>query len=224
MGRTSKIGLEDVKNHPQVKAFIQKADEHMKAIGYTEHGFRHANITARAARQILYKLGYNERTIELAGIAGYLHDIGNVIGRYDHGQVSAMFVKDILLSLGMSPSEVAVIIGAIGNHEEPKADPVNSVCASLILADKSDVHLSRVRNPRMIAFDIHDRVNYAVKKSFLKIDKKHRSVTLVLKIDTKISQVMEYFEIFLSRMIISRRAAKFLRCSFHLVVNMAKLL
>ncbi len=218
------ITLDDVKNNQDVKAFLQKADEHMMAIGYTEHGFRHANITAKAAGEILNKLGYKKRIVELAGIAGYLHDIGNVVGRYDHGQVSAMMAKDILKELGMGPSETAVIIGAIGNHEEPEADPINSVCASLILADKSDVHLSRVRNPRMIAFDIHDRVNYAAKRSFLKIDKKNRSIALVLDIDTKISQVMEYFEIFLSRMIISRRAAQFLNCNFHLLINGTKLL
>lgn len=219
-----KITLEEVKNHPQVEAFLKKADEHMKAIGYTEHGFRHANITAKAAYEVLDKLGYTKRMAELANIAGYLHDIGNVTGRYDHGQVSAMIAKDILIDLGMSPTEVAMIIGAIGNHEEPEADPINVICAGLILADKSDVHLSRVRNPRMIAFDIHDRVNYAVKRSFLKINRRKRSISLVLKVDTKVSQVMEYFEIFLSRMIISRRAAQFLKCDFHLVVNGVKLL
>ena len=219
-----KVTLEDVKNHPEPRAFLKKADDHMKAIGYTEHGFRHANITARAAGEILSKLGYGERMTELAAIAGYLHDIGNVIGRYDHAQVSAMLTKDILTDLGMDPLEVAVIIGAIGNHEEPEADPINAVAASLILADKSDVHLSRVRNPHMIAFDIHDRVNYAAKRSFLKINRKKKSIALVLQIDTKISQVMEYFEIFLSRMIISRRAAQFLKCNFHLVINKVKLL
>lgn len=216
--------LQEVKAHPQVRAFLQKADEHMKAIGYTEHGFRHANIVARAAGEILTKLGHRERMGELASIAGYLHDIGNVVGRYDHGQVSAMIAKDILLDLGMLPVEVAVIMGAIGNHEEPDADPINEVCASLIIADKADVHRSRVRNLRMIEFDIHDRVNYAVKRSYLKINKRAKSITLVLKIDTRISQVMEYFEIFLSRMVISRRAAKFLKCNFSLVANNVKLL
>lgn len=218
------VTLEDVKSHPQVKAFLQKADDHMKSIGYTEHGFRHANIVAKASREVLNKLGYKERMAELAAIAGYLHDIGNVTGRYDHGQVSAIIAKDVLLDLGMKPIEVAIIIGAIGNHEEPEADPINAVCAALILADKADVHLSRVRNPRMVAFDIHDRVNYAVKKSFLKINKKAKNISLILQIDTRISQVMEYFEIFLSRMVISRRAAKFLKCNFSLIVNRAKLL
>ncbi|MBI4335937.1 MAG: HD domain-containing protein [Candidatus Omnitrophica bacterium] len=218
------IILEDVKNHPHVRAFLQKADDHMKAIGYTEHGFRHANIVAKAAREVLIKLGYGERTAELAAISGYLHDIGNVMGRYDHGQVSAMIAKDILLDLGMKPLEVAVIIGAIGNHEEPDADPVNAACASLIVADKADVHLSRVRNMRMIQFDIHDRVNYAVKRSFVKINRKRKTIALVIQIDTSVSQVMEYFEIFLSRMIISRRAARFLKCNFNLIINRVKLL
>jgi uncharacterized protein len=218
------VTLEDVKNHPQVTAFLQKADDHMKAIGYTEHGFRHAKIVSKAAAEILNKLGYDKRMMELAAIAGYLHDIGNVIGRYDHGQVSALIAKDILLDLGMRPLEVAIIVGAIGNHEEPEADPVNEVCASLIIADKADVHRSRVRNLRMIAFDIHDRVNYAAKRSYIKVNKRQRSIALILKIDTKLSQVMEYFEIFLSRMIISRRAAKFLKCDFSLVINGVKLL
>lgn len=218
------VTMEVVKNDRTVKAFLQKADDHMKAIGYTEHGFRHANIVAKAAADILGKLGYHKRMVELASIAGYLHDIGNVVGRYDHGQVSALIAKDILMDLGMDPAEVAIVIGAIGNHEEPEADPINSVCAALILADKADVHLSRVRNLRMIAFDIHDRVNYAAKRSFIKVDRKAKTIALILQIDTKISQVMEYFEIFLSRMIISRRAANFLKCDFNLIINNVKLL
>ncbi|MDD5449179.1 MAG: HD domain-containing protein [Candidatus Omnitrophica bacterium] len=218
------VALEDIKNHPQTAAFLKKADEHMKAIGYTEHGFRHANIVSKAAAAILEELGYKKRVVELGAISGYLHDIGNVTGRYDHGQVSGMIAKDILLDLGMPPLEVAVIIGALGNHEEPDADPINEVCASLIIADKADVHRSRVRNRRMISFDIHDRVNYAVRRSYIKVDRKARTITLVLKIDTTLSQVMEYFEIFLSRMVISRRAAKFLNCNFNLIANNVKLL
>ena len=219
-----RIVVEDIKKNPKVEAFLKKADEHMKAIGYTEHGFRHANIVSKAAGEILRNLGRDKRTVELAEIAGYLHDIGNVIGRYGHYQISATITMGILDEIGMSPSEIAVVIGAIGNHEEPEADPINAACASLIIADKSDVHLSRVRNPRMVAFDIHDRVNYAVKKSYLKVNRKERAITLHLKIDTKISHVMEYFEIFLSRMVISKRAARFLRCKFHLIANGVKLL
>ncbi len=218
------ITLDKVKLDAQVRAYLDKADEHMSAIGYTEHGHRHAKVVSKSALEIISKLGYSKRICELAQIAGYLHDIGNIVGRYDHGQVSAMLTNNILMRLGMDPGEVASVIGAIGNHEEEGSDPVNIVCAGLIIADKSDVHRSRVRNPHMITFDIHDRVNYAAKKSFLKIDKARKTITLELVIDTDISQVMEYFEIFLSRMIISRRAAKFLKCKFRLVINKVRLL
>ena len=220
----SRITLKDVKGDRLVRSYLDKADEHMSAIGYTEHGRRHAELVGKTAYEIISKLGYPERTGELAEIAGYLHDIGNVVGRYDHGQVSAMLAHDILLKLGMGPDEVASIVGAIGNHEEENSDPVNIVCAGLIIADKSDVHRSRVRNPNMISFDIHDRVNYAAKSSRLKVDKKRRIITLELNIDTKISQVMEYFEIFLSRMILSRRAAAFLKTKFSLIINKTRLL
>jgi len=218
------ITLEEIKHDSQVKTYLEKADEHMSAIGYTEHGHRHARVVADTAFNILSKLGYSKRSCELAQIAGYLHDIGNVIGRYDHGQVSALIVQDILLRLGMNSAETATIIGAIGNHEEEKSDPVNIVCAGLVIADKSDVHRSRVRNPNMITFDIHDRVNFASKRSSLKIDKSKKTISLVLNVDTKISQVMEYFEIFLSRMIVSRRAAKFLKSKFRLIINRVRLL
>lgn len=218
------ITLEEIKHDTQVKTYLEKADEHMSAIGYTEHGHRHARVVADTAFNILSKLGYSKRSCELAQIAGYLHDIGNVIGRYDHGQVSALIVQDILLRLGMNPAETATVIGAIGNHEEERSDPVNIVCAGLVIADKSDVHRSRVRNPNMITFDIHDRVNFASKRSSLKIDKSKKTISLVLDVDTKISQVMEYFEIFLSRMIVSRRAAKFLKSKFRLIINRVRLL
>lgn len=218
------VTLEDVKTDPQIKAYLDKADEHMSAIGYTEHGHRHAKVVAKTALNIISKLGHSARDAELAQIAGFLHDIGNVIGRYDHGQVSALLARDILSGLGMGPREVATIIGAIGNHEEENSDPVNVVCAGLVIADKSDVHFSRVRNPKMINFDIHDRVNYAVKSSSVKIDKSKKTISLDLDINTETSQVMEYFEIFLSRMILSRRAAKFLKCKFRLIVNKTRLL
>ena len=218
------ITLNEIKLDVQVRAYLDKADEHMSAIGYTEHGHRHAKVVSKSALEIISKLGYPKRICELAHIAGYLHDIGNIVGRYDHGQVSAMLTNNILIRLGMEPQEVASVIGAIGNHEEETSDPVNIVCAGLIIADKSDVHRSRVRNPHMISFDIHDRVNYAAKRSFLKIDKARKTITLELVIDTDISQVMEYFEIFLSRMIISRRAAKFLKCKFRLIINKTRLL
>lgn len=223
-GEAKLITLEDVKANPEVAAYLKKADEHMAAVGYTEHGERHASLTANIAYNIIERLGFSKREAELASIAGYLHDVGNVIGRYDHGEVSAMIAHSILKEMEMEPSEVATIVGAIGNHEEEKGDPVSTIAAGLILADKSDVHRSRVRNPNMITFDIHDRVNYAAKKSFLRVEDGDKTITLELTIDTEISKVMEYFEIFLSRMIMCRRAAKFLGCSFRLVVNDVRLL
>lgn len=218
------ITLEDIKANPEVAAYLKKADEHMAAVGYTEHGERHASLTANIAHNIIERLGFPKRDVELVAVAGYLHDIGNVIGRYDHGEVSAMIAHSILKEMGMEPLEVAAIVGAIGNHEEEKGDPVSTVAAGLILADKSDVHRSRVRNPNMITFDIHDRVNYAAKKSFVRVEEKDKTITLELTIDTEISKVMEYFEIFLSRMIMCQRAAKFLGCSFRLMINDVRLL
>lgn len=218
------ITIEDVKANTEVAVYLKKADEHMAAVGYTEHGERHASLTANIAHNIIERLGFSKRDVELAAIAGYLHDIGNVIGRYDHGEVSAMLAHSILKEMGMEPSEVATIMGAIGNHEEEKGDPVSVIAAGLILADKSDVHRSRVRNPNMITFDIHDRVNYAAKKSFVRVEEDDKTITLELTIDTEISKVMEYFEIFLSRMIMCQRAAKFLGCNFRLVINDVRLL
>ncbi len=218
------VTLKDVKADPVVDADIKKADEHMAAVGYTEHGFRHASLTANIAHNIIEQLGLPERDAEISAIAGYLHDIGNLIGRYDHGECSALLVNSILKDMDMDPVEIATIMGAIGNHEEEKGDPVNNVAAALILADKSDVHHSRVRNPHMISFDIHDRVNYAAKKSFVRVNKKEKTITLEVIIDTEVSQVMEYFEIFLSRMVMCQRAAKFLGCRFSLVINNVRLL
>ncbi len=218
------ITLKDVKSNPVVDAYLKKADEHMAAVGYTEHGFRHASLTANIAHNIIEQLGLPERDAELAAIAGYLHDIGNLIGRYDHGECSALLVNSILKDMEMDPLEIASIMGAIGNHEEDKGVPVSTIAAALILADKSDVHHSRVRNPHMISFDIHDRVNYAAKKSFVRVNKKEKTITLEVVIDTEISQVMEYFEIFLSRMIMCQHAAKFLGCRFSLVINNVRLL
>lgn len=220
----AKIVLNDVKKNPEVKIYLAKANEYLGAIGYTEHGERHAAIVAKHASVVLQGLNYTQRQVELAAIAGYLHDIGNVIGRYDHGQVSALVAQGVLKGMGMETLEIAEVIGAIGNHEEEKGDPVSAIAASLILGDKSDVHRSRVRNPNMITFDIHDRVNYAAEKSFIKTDKAKRTITLEVKIDTKISQVMEYFEIFLSRMLMCQKAAKFLKCNFELIINNTRLL
>ncbi|MCS7172233.1 MAG: HD domain-containing protein [Armatimonadetes bacterium] len=220
----SRVTLEAVKADPEVEAYVGKANEALGVLGYTEHGFRHANLTARIAYNILKRLGHPERDAELAAIAGYLHDIGNLVSRQNHEQVGAMLADRILARLGMGPEERAVVMSAIGNHEESHGQPVSNVGAAVILADKSDVHRTRVRNPDPTTFDIHDRVNYAVEHSFLRVDEKNREITLELVINTEAAPVMEYFEIFLSRMILCRRAAEFLGCQFKLQINGVKLL
>ncbi len=218
------VTLDEVKRDPEVDAYIIKANEYTGAIGYTEHGSRHANLTASIAYNTLKRLAYQEREAQLAAVAAYLHDIGNLVNRINHEHTGAVLANEILLRLGMDPVERAVVMGAIGNHEEKGGEPVSPVGAAVILADKSDVHRSRVRNPDPTTFDIHDRVNYAVEHSFLRVDEKSKTISLELTIDTKLSQVMEYFEIFLSRMVMCRRAAQFLSCEFKLQINGAKLL
>lgn len=218
------VALDEVKRHPAVVAFLEKANEYTGAIGYTEHGVRHASLTANIAYNILKRLRSDEREAQLAAIAGYLHDIGNLVGRQNHEHTGAVLAGRILAELGMDPPECAIVMGAIGNHEEPHGEPVSTVGAAVILSDKSDVHRSRVRNPEPRTFDIHDRVNYAVEHSFLRVDEKSKTITLELTIDTALSQVMEYFEIFLSRMVMCRRAAEFLGCAFKLQINGVKLL
>ncbi|HEU5300007.1 MAG TPA: HD domain-containing protein [bacterium] len=218
------ITLEELKRDPEVDAYITKANEYTGAIGYTEHGARHANLCANIASNTLKRLAFPDRDAQLAAMAAYLHDIGNLVSRINHEHTGAVLANDILLRHGMDPVERAVVMGAIGNHEEKGGEPVSPVGAAVILADKSDVHRSRVRNPDPTTFDIHDRVNYAVEHSFLRVDEKSKSIALELTIDTKLSQVMEYFEIFLSRMVMCRRAALFLSCEFKLQVNGAKLL
>jgi metal-dependent HD superfamily phosphatase/phosphodiesterase len=220
----SNITLKDVKKNPIVNAFIKSANDYLGTVGYTEHGIRHVRLVASIAENVLLYLDYPKRTQELAAIAGYMHDIGNVINRHGHGQSAALIAMKLLKDMGATPQEVALIISAIGNHEEESGDPVNSVAAALILADKSDVHKTRVRNRDVSKYDIHDRVNYAVKKSFLKVIKEQRVISLQLTIDTKSSKVMEYFEIFMSRMLMCRRAASFLECTFELRINKGKLL
>ncbi len=219
----SRVTIEEVKQHPRVIAFLVAADQYMSAVGYTEHGQRHAKLVSNIAHNILTYLEYNQRLTELVAIAGYLHDIGNMIGRTRHEQSGALLAIEILESLKMDSNEIALITGAIGNHEQETGGPINAIAAAVILADKSDVHQSRVR-PNLKIFDIHDRVNYASKKSFLRVNHAKKIITLELTIDTKASQVMEYFEIFLKRMIMCRRAAKFLKCNFELLINKIKLL
>ena len=213
------VTFESIRDHPRVKIYVRKADESLAEIGYTEHGERHVGLVAHIAYNILKRLGHPERDAQLAAIAGYLHDIGNAVNRDHHAQTGAVMAMQLLHEMNMSDIEIVRVIGAIGNHHENDGDPVSAVAAALILADKSDVHRTRVRNPDMIKFDIHDRVNYAVEKSFLNVDEAAKMITLELTVDTAISQVMEYFEIFMTRMQASRKAAKFLGTSFGLSVN-----
>ncbi len=220
----NKATLKEIKQDKEVAAYIEQADKYMEAIGYTEHGSRHANLVSSIARNILSRLSYSQEMVELAAIAGYLHDLGNVVGRDYHGTVSALIAKSVLERYGIDPREIATVMNAIGNHEEEHGFVASEICAALILADKSDVHRTRVRNPDLVTFDIHDRVNYAAKKSFLRVDEKEKKISLEIEIDTEISQVMEYFEIFLSRMVMCRRAGEFLGCTFSLVINDVKLL
>ncbi len=224
VGGGAHITFEMVKDHPRVRLHIRKADESLEKIGYTEHGERHVGLVANIAGNILKRLGYPERDVELARIAGYLHDIGNVVNRDHHAQSGAVMAMQILTEMGMPTEETITVISAIGNHHETDGDPVTAVSAALILADKSDVHRSRVRNPEMIKFDIHDRVNYAVQKSFLNVDEAGKQITLELTVDTGISHVMEYFEIFMTRLLVSRKAASFLGAAYGLTVNGTRLM
>jgi metal-dependent HD superfamily phosphatase/phosphodiesterase len=217
--------LDDIKANPSVKTYIRSANAQTGAIGYTEHGERHANTSADGARFILKSLGHEPRRCEVAAVAAYLHDIGNVVTREKHGQTGALIAKDILEELGFDLEEIAVIMGAVANHEEAEGGlPVSAVSAAVIIADKSDVHRSRVRNPKTTAFDIHDRVNYAATASEIKVSRKEKLITLELSVDTEVAPIMEYFEIFLPRMMLSRRAAEFLHCNFALVINNTRLL
>ncbi len=219
----SPITLPQVKADPFVRAYIAKADRSLGKMGFTEHGERHCRLTAKTAARVLQELGYTAREAELAAIAGYLHDVGNAVNRMDHAMSGALLAHVLLSGLGLPPEEVAEVVAAVGNHDEASSDPVSPIAAAAVLGDKSDVHRSRVRKPDTIAFDIHDRVNYAVESSELAVDVQQKSITLRITIDTRISQVMEYFEIFLDRMILCKRAAEVLGCVFHLVVNETKL-
>jgi len=218
------ICLEDVINDERLSSYLMAGNEHLKAMGFTEHGRRHAKLVSKIAERILRDLGYSEREAELAAIAGYLHDIGNVVSRHNHGQTAAMIVMRSLEEMGMDYAEIGLVVSAIGNHEEQYGHAVNPVAAALILADKSDVHRSRVRNRDIATFDIHDRVNYAANKSEIVVDVEHRIITLRLSIDIEICPVMDYFEIFLTRMVMCRRAAEHLKSQFSIFINDSKLL
>jgi uncharacterized protein len=211
--------LDAIRNHERTSAFIEAADEFLAAQGFTEHGFRHASLVGHIAFNVMSYLGHEFRDAELASVAGYLHDVGNVVSRAYHGQTGAMLAFDALKDLDVPPRDIARIVSAIGNHEEQYGVAVSPIAAAVILADKSDVHRSRVRDGAELDLDIHDRVNYAVESSFLRVDPAERTLTLELEIDTAISQVLEYFEIFLERMVMCRRAARTLGCGFKITVN-----
>lgn len=213
------ITYKEIKNNEAIKAYIKKADESLCVLGFTEHSFAHVGLVANRAEYILSEMGYDSHTIELTKIAAHLHDIGNIVNRREHSQSGAVMAFRILDNLDMSPEDIATIVTAIGNHDEGEGEAVNEVSAALILADKSDVRRTRVRNSDMTKFDIHDRVNYSVYESDLKVDKEKKEVTLLLKIDTEISSVMNYFEIFLGRMLMCKKAALKLGLEFKLIIN-----
>ena len=213
------LTYETVKNSSAIQTYIVRADESLGELGFTEHSFAHVVHVAETAGYILETLGYEERTVELAKIAGYMHDIGNLVNRKEHSQSGAIMAWSILNDMDCDPGELATIVTAIGNHDEGTGVPVNAVAAALILADKADVRRSRVRNENIAAFDIHDRVNYSVKKSVLKINEEKTIVKLKLSVDTKYGSVMDYFEIFMGRMILCRQAAEKLGLQFKLIIN-----
>ncbi|NLZ80381.1 MAG: HD domain-containing protein [Clostridiales bacterium] len=213
------ITFEEIKKNKDIRTYIQRADESLIALGYTEHSFAHVSKVSETAKYILLTLGYTSHECELAQIAGYLHDIGNLINRVDHAQSGAVMAFRILDNLGADAEDIATIITAIGHHDEGTALAVNPIAAALILADKSDVRYTRVRNQDALSFDQHDRVNYSVKKSEVKINDEHTTITLSLTIDTDFCSVMDYFEIFLGRMLLCQKAATKLDLKFHLVAN-----
>lgn len=218
------ITFEDVKNNEEIRTYIKKGDELLGVLGFTKHDFGHAGKVSDTAGEILFKLGYSKREVELAKIAGYIHDIGNMINRVDHAQTGAVLAFNILTRMGMTPEEITSVVSAVGNHDEKTGSAVNITSAALILADKTDVRRSRVRNNDFSTFDIHDRVNYAVENSRVHIDGENRIIHLDLDIDTKISSPMEYFEIFLTRMMMCKKASDFLGATFNLSMNGNRLL
>ena len=213
------LTYKEITQSEAIKTYIIRADESLGALGYTEHSFAHVMHVAQMAGYILETMGYDARTVELAKIAGYLHDIGNLVNRKDHSQSGAVMAWSILQDMGCDPGEIATIVTAIGNHDEGTGVPVNPVAAAMILADKADVRRSRVRNQDFSSFDIHDRVNYSVQQSSLQISDDRTRVTLELTIDTRFGSVMDYFEIFLQRMILCRKAAEKLGLQFKLLIN-----
>lgn len=218
------VRFSDIVRDEEIKTYIQRADESLIALGYTEHSFTHVGRVATLAGSILLKLGYSERDAELARIAGYLHDIGNIVNRSDHAQSGAIMAFELLRDRRADPAELATIVTAIGNHDESTAFPVNHIAAAIILADKTDVRRSRVRNSDVSTFDIHDRVNYSVTESVTEITDDNKEIQLRLHIDTQYCSVMDYFEIFIARMTLCRKAADALGMSFRLFINDQQLL
>lgn len=218
------LRFEHVRKNEAITVYIEQADRALSSLGYTDHSLAHVCKVAETAGYILTTLNYPERDVELAKIASYMHDIGNIVNRKDHAQSGAVMAFRLLDQIGATPEENALIITAIGNHDEETAYPVNAIAAALILADKTDVRRSRVRNRDIASFDIHDRVNYAVEKSEVLIDDAHAIFTLKLTIDQKISPVLDYFEIFLGRMILCKKAANKLKLEFELIINEQKIL
>ena len=218
------LTYEEITKSEAIKTYIIRADESLGALGFTEHSFAHVVHVAEMAGYILQTMGHDERTVELAKIAGYLHDIGNLVNRKDHSQSGAVMAWSILNDMGCDPAEMATIVTAIGNHDEGTGVPVNAVAAAMILADKADVRRSRVRNKDLSTFDIHDRVNYSVRNSSLKINEDKTLVQLMLTVDTEYGSVMEYFEIFMQRMLLCRKAAEKLGLQFKLIINGQQLL
>ena len=218
------LTYDQVINSEAIKTYIIRADESLAALGYTEHSFSHVFHVAETAGYILKTMGYDDRTVELAKIAGYLHDIGNLVNRKEHSQSGAIMAWSLLNAMGCDPAELATIVTAIGNHDEGTGVPVNAVAAALILADKADVRWTRVRNQDISTFDIHDRVNYSVKKSAMKINEEKTLVKLKLTVDTKFGSVMDHFEIFMERMILCRKAAERLGLQFKLIINEQQLI
>ena len=213
------ITYEAIKRNDAIRTYIERADDSLKVLGYTEHSFAHVCKAAETAGELLSSLGYDTRTVELAKIAGYMHDIGNLVNRTDHSQSGVVMAFRILDNLGMDADEIATVVSAIGNHDEGTGVPVNAVAAALILADKADVRRSRVRNFDDVSIDIHDRVNYSVTASELVLNDTHTHLTLKITVDTHYSSVMEYFEIFLERMLLCRKAADHLGLVFKLIIN-----
>ena len=218
------LTYETIRKDEAIQTYITRADKSLAALGFTEHSFAHVCHVADMAGYILTTMGYDDRTVELAKIAGYLHDIGNLVNRSEHSQSGAVMAWTLLQNMGCDPGELATIVTAIGNHDEGTGVPVNPVAAALILADKADVRRSRVRNQEISTFDIHDRVNYSVKKSELKINSDRTLVKLKLTVDTRYGSVMDYFEIFLGRMILCRKAAERLGLQFKLIINEQQLI